>query len=113
MPHAMRSLWPIITHGIPAMETPETLSPGALRWTIYQVDGTFQSRWGSFASRGLPLAVCAPEMAQAFDPGCASPPERYGNRVLTLIASPPASIAAFTVSSFHELESVRYICMPM
>jgi len=45
--------------GTPGSDTPDTFRPGACRCTMYQVAGTVYSRCGSFASRGLPLAVCA------------------------------------------------------
>ena len=55
--------------GTPGSENPVTFSPGACRWTSYQVEGIPHSRCVSFAIKGLPEAVCLPEIAKAFDPG--------------------------------------------
>src|SRR2546426_102893 len=65
----MRLLWPMMTHGTPGSDTPVTFKPGALRCTVYQIAGTLNSRCGSLASIGFPLAVCLPAIAQAFEPG--------------------------------------------
>ena len=40
---------------------------------MYQMDGIMTPRWGSFARMGLPLAVCAPETTQSFEPRPAGP----------------------------------------
>src|SRR6185295_5888375 len=52
------------TPGRPAVVTPATRTPGALRWTRYQIDGALGARCGSFASKGFPEAVCLPLTTQ-------------------------------------------------
>src|SRR5260221_549229 len=51
------------------MVAPVTFRPGARRCTRYQGEGMENSRCGSFARIGLPLAVRDPATAQAFEPG--------------------------------------------
>src|SRR2546421_2346690 len=50
--------------GNPGEVTPATRTPGALRWTMYQIEGALAGRCGSFASKGFPEAVCLPLTTQ-------------------------------------------------
>ena len=77
---------PMITPGIPGSVAPVTSRSGAFRCTRYHSLGQLQSRCGSLARIGLPVAERAPEIAQAFDPGWTSPPVRRGYRKFTLAA---------------------------
>src|SRR5579872_401284 len=102
----------MMTQGTPGSATPITFSPGAFKCTEYQIDGMPQSRCGSLARIGLPVEVCLPETAHAFEPGCTSRPDRDGNRKFTLSRSPPTSICCFWILSLQEEVNVRYIWRP-
>ena len=69
MPHAMRWLCPTITPGTPGRATPDTSRPGAVRCTMYQMEGREYSRCISLESSGLPEAVKRPLKAHPFEPG--------------------------------------------
>ena len=66
-PHATRPLCPRMVSGTPATVAPVNIRPGASIRARYQRPGARKPRWGSFASTGLPDAVCAPETAHEFD----------------------------------------------
>src|SRR6478752_638393 len=68
MPQAILRLKPMMTAGEPGKEAPYTLRPGAESWISYQMEGRLRSRWGSLASKGRPLAVCAPETTKLLLP---------------------------------------------
>jgi hypothetical protein len=79
-PHAIRSLWPTMTHGVPGNEKPRTWNgepaflPGwasvavHARSISYQIEGIWMPRCGSLARIGLPLAVRDPAMTQLLLP---------------------------------------------
>ncbi|MCY1233482.1 hypothetical protein D9M69_342990 [compost metagenome] len=67
-PHAMRSLCPSTTTGMPGSVAPATSSPGAVMRAKYHSAGACRPRCGSLASIGLPDCVCAPETTQLFEP---------------------------------------------
>lgn len=73
-PHARDALCPMITPGKPAKEKPETSyghasDTGAQRRPTWcQMLGAARPRWGSFARRGLPVAVRSPETTHEFEP---------------------------------------------
>ena len=79
---------PQLLPGSPAATTPATFRPGAFRCAMYQIDGIEYSRCMSLHRIGLPGSGGAPATAQAFEPGCTSPPARTGNRKLTFAGSP-------------------------
>src|SRR4051812_50201874 len=60
--------------GTPGNVAPIALRPGAFRCAKYQTPGAVRPRCGSFASSGLPPAVCAPLSAQLLDapPKCSA-----------------------------------------
>src|SRR5919112_1299730 len=54
----------MITPGNPAVLTPATRTPGALKLIMYQIDGAVGRRCGSFESNGLPVTVRFPLTTQ-------------------------------------------------
>src|SRR5690606_225617 len=64
----MESLNPMMTPGAPGIDTPITLTPGPLRCTAYQIDGSDVSRCGSLQRMGAPVAVLLPLTAQLLLP---------------------------------------------
>jgi hypothetical protein len=67
MPHAAWPLWPVGKAGLPTKDAPATAHSGVRTWARYQGAGIEGARCGSLARIGLPLAVRAPAIAQAFD----------------------------------------------
>ena len=110
MPHAMRWLCPTMMPGAPGSATPATFMPGASRCVMYQMPGSEYSRCMSLDSSALPDAVWLPAMAQALDPGLASPNPRIAYRKFTLARSPCAIRLFLTISSFHVVVRLRYMC---
>src|SRR5882762_3779708 len=78
------------TPGSPGEVTPATRTPGALRWTMYQIEGALAGRCGSLASKGFPEAVCLPLTTQLLlaSPKPTSRPRRESERDST-----PSSLA--------------------
>src|SRR5450759_243943 len=109
MPQAIRWLCPTTMPGAPGSATPTALRPGASRCVMYQMPGSEYSRCMSLESSGLPDAVWLPAMAQALDPGLASPMPRIGYRNSTLARSPCAIRLFLTISSFHEVVRLRSV----
>jgi hypothetical protein len=60
----MCSLWPMMMPGAPGAVTPATLTPGAFRCAMCQIEGADGGRCGSLASKGLPEAVRLPLTTQ-------------------------------------------------
>jgi hypothetical protein len=79
-PHAIRALWPRITPGALANETPATSYGQAAETTrqwsafMYQMLGICTPRWGSLARSAFPVALFAGPTTQLFEPtpGCPS-----------------------------------------
>ncbi len=73
-PHAIRSLCPITTPGIPEKPKPATSNGQSLpttrqcRPTWYHSEGIWGARCGSLASIGLPVVVWEPATTQEFEP---------------------------------------------
>ena len=73
-PQATFWLWPITMPGSPENEKPPTSNGHAsstvehFNCTWYQTEGRDAPRCGSFASRGIPVSVRAPETTQEFEP---------------------------------------------
>ena len=73
-PHAMRSLWPMMTPGTPEKPNPATSNGHSVEITRHfrpiwcHTLGSDAPRCGSFASSGSPLSVSAPETTQEFEP---------------------------------------------
>src|SRR5260370_3722493 len=105
----MRWLWPAITAGKPTIEAPVTSNPGARRCTKYHGDGIENSRCGSLARIGLPVADRSPEITHAFDPGCGSAPVRGGEKNSTLARSPRPLMLDLTSPARHHVDRERHI----
>ena len=103
MPHAIRSLCPMITPLTPGILTPATRMPGAVKCTRYQIPGTVGARCGSFDNSGLPEAVRLPLTTQLLL--AASPsawiPTRSSERVnSSSLTDACAKISALTLTVF-------------
>ena len=73
-PQAILALWPRTTPGALGNETPATSYGQAVETTrqwrafMYQMLGIWTPRWGSFARRAFPVALCAGPTTQLFEP---------------------------------------------
>src|SRR3569623_95817 len=67
-PHAMRSLCPSTTLGMPGSVPPMTFNPGADKCARYQIEGMLKLKCGSFARSGVPVSDKAPDTTQLFEP---------------------------------------------
>src|SRR5215831_8089286 len=77
-----------MTNGMPGSVTPAAWKPGARRSAMYQMFGSLRPRCMSFESKGLPLAVCVPEITQLLEPGIQPEQERFSRAdMLTFVES--------------------------
>src|SRR5512143_345343 len=86
------------TTGTPGIETPQTLTPGAVQCIAYQRDGAGSIRCGSLARSGLPVTERDESTAHALLPASGRPRpniSRYDRTTsLTALSEEPARAAS-------------------